>query len=212
MPFVTEELYHRLALLCGQERKTIMNAPYPVPGAISALRSPAAEEAMDTVFRVAASIRSLRASYLKGPLERHAPVVYIVCRNPAAAAVVATQTETICALARSSKTPPPAAIHTVPAGCAAPRGCATEVLDKDTEVHIFLAGIVDFSKEVSRLQKEVEGVKGRLDKLRGKMAMESYATKCPASTQAEDAERVKEMEGEIAVLAATIKQFEDGAD
>ena len=39
MPFVTEELYHRLQLLCGQPRSTIMLAEYPVPGALSALRS-----------------------------------------------------------------------------------------------------------------------------------------------------------------------------
>ena len=183
MPFVTEELYHRLQLLCGEPRSTIMNASYPVPGAITALRSSYAEEAMEILFKVSGSIRSLRAAYLKGALEKHAPSVYIVCRNPATAAIVSSQVETICALAKSSKTPPPAAVRLVPEGCAAPAGCATEILDKDTEVHVLLKGVVDFSKEVARLNKEYAGVQGRLDKLKGKMAMESYATKCPAATQ-----------------------------
>ena len=103
---------------------------------------------METLQKVAASIRSLRASYLKGPLERHAPVVYLVCRHPPTAAVVASQIDTIGALAKSSKSPPPAAVHMVADGCAAPRGCATEVLDQHTEVHILLRGVVDLSKEV----------------------------------------------------------------
>jgi hypothetical protein len=37
--------------------------------------------------------------------------------------------------------------------------------------------------EVTRLQKEVEGVKVRLDKLKGKMATESYATERAADMQ-----------------------------
>ena len=183
MPFVTEELFNRLAMLCGEPRSSIMNAPYPVPGAMSALRSAPAEDAMDLVLKVSASIRSLRASYLKGPNERHAPVVYLVCRNPATLATLSSQVETIGALAKSSKSPPPAAVLFVADGCSTPRGCATEVLDKHTEVHVLLKGVVDLSKEVVRLQKEAAGVQSRLDKLVGKMAMDSYATKCPAATQ-----------------------------
>ena len=183
MPFVTEELYQRLCLLTGEPRSTIMNATYPAPGAVAALRSTQAEEAMDTVEKVASSIRSLRAAYLRGPLEKHAPAVYVICRNPRTAAIVSSQVETICALAKSSKSPPPASLQLVPAGCDAPRGCGTEVLDMDTEVHILLKGVVDFSKEVARLQKDLGGVEGRLDKLKKKMAAADYATKCPAATQ-----------------------------
>ena len=183
MPFVTEELYHRLCLLTGEPRNTIMNASYPVPGGIAALRSAPAEDAMETVFKVSGSIRSLRATYLKGSLEKHAPEIYVVSRNAQTAAVISTQTETICALARSSKSPPPAGVQLVPVGCNPPRGCATEVLDKDTEVHIFLKGVVDFSKEVARLQKECGGVASRLEKLQKKMSAADYATKCPVATQ-----------------------------
>jgi len=210
MPFVTEELFHRLALLCGEARSSIMLEQYPMPGAISALRSPQAEDAMETLLKISASIRSLRASYLKGAHERHAPMVYLVCRDVATAATVRAQTETICALAKSSKSPPPAAVLLVPEGCSAPRGCVTEVLDQFTEVHLLLKGIVDLSMEAARLRKEVGCVQARLDRLRGKMAMENYATRCPATTQIEDHAKVTEMEGEIQLLTQTISQFMDG--
>ena len=88
MPFVTEELYHRLALLCGQPRTTIMNAAYPEPAPLAALRSKPAEDAMESIFKISGAIRQLRAAYLRGPLEKHAPVVYLVCRRAADAALV----------------------------------------------------------------------------------------------------------------------------
>jgi len=207
MPFVTEELFHRLALLTGEPRQTIMNSPYPEPGAVACLASPAAEATMDTVIRLAGSVRTLRATYLKGALERHAPLIYIVCRNAATSAVITSQNETICALAKSSKSPPPEAIHLVAGGCDAPRGCAMEVLDKDTEVHIYLKGIVDFSKEVARLQKEMAAVQGRLEKLQKKVSAPSYADKCPLATREEDAAKMAEAEAELATLAKACDGF-----
>ena len=183
MPFVTEELFQRLCLLTGEPRSSIMLASYPMPGAISALRSTQAEDAMECVFKVSGSIRTLRAAYLTGALEKHAPAIYIICRNARTAAIVASQHETICALAKSSKSPTIASLSLVPEGCSAPKGCATEILDKDTEVHIYLKGVVDFSKEVAKLEKELGVVSGRLEKLKTKMAAADYASKCPVATQ-----------------------------
>ena len=65
MPYVTEELFQRLAILAGNPRATIMTAPYPTPGGISALKSPRAEGEMRLVTHVAGCIRSQRAAYLK---------------------------------------------------------------------------------------------------------------------------------------------------
>jgi len=209
MPFVTEELYHRLALLAGKERSTIMLASYPEPGAVETWVSPRAEGAMELVMRMAASIRTLRSTYLKGPLEKHAPVVYVVCRSEADVALLRSQTETICALGKSTKSPPAAALHFVADGCSPPRGCATEVLDASLEVHVLLKGIVDFSKEVSRLQKEQGQIASRLEKLKAKMAKPDYATKCPAATQEEESAKAKAAEAELAALESAIKQFQD---
>jgi len=208
MPMVTEELYHRLALLCGQPRTTIMLAAYPEPGAVQCLRSPPAEDTMDVVLKLAATIRSLRANFLKGPLEKHAPVIYIVCRNKATAAIVASQNETLIALARSSKSPPAEAIRVITEGCEPPRGCSMEIIDSDTEVHIYLKGVVDFSKEVARLQKEMALVQGRLDKLLKKVAAPSYEEKCPQATRDEDAAKISECESELGQLAKAVAGFQ----
>ena len=157
MPFVTEELYHRLCLLTGEPRNTIMNASYPVPGGIAALRSAPAEDAMETVFKVSGSIRSLRATYLKGSLEKHAPEIYVVSRNAPTAAVISTQTETNCSLARSSKEPPPAGVQLVPVGCnpaAARRGPRQDTGASSSRVSSILEG---------RGSKGMRGVASRLE-------------------------------------------------
>ena len=86
------------------------------------LWSPRTQATMDLVLKVSQAIRSLRAQFLKGALEKHAPVLYVVARNAATAAVVASQNETICALAKSSKSPPPEAVRLVALGCEPPRG------------------------------------------------------------------------------------------
>jgi len=212
MPFVTEELFQRLQLLCGEPRSTIMNAPFPTPGAVSAWQSDRAEHAMDVVMSIAGSIRSLRSTYLKGALEKHAPQIFVVCRKPDVAAILSSQQETVCALAKSSKTPPPASVSLVPAGCTPPRGCAVDMVDKDTEVHILLKGVVDFTKEVARLEKEVGRVSGLYEKLKKKMDAPDYATKCPPSQQADDATKAGEQQAEIASLKALIANFQENQD
>jgi len=209
MPFVTEELFHRLAILVGQPRSTIMLAKYPEPGAVSAWLNPRAEAAMDLLQRVCGSIRSLRSKYLTGALEKHAPVVYVLSRRAAASATLHSQLETISALAKSSKAPPPAAVHLIPEGCSPPKGCATEVLDADLEVHVLLKGIVDFSKELTRMQKEVKVIGERLEKLKAKMAKPDYALRCPQATQDEEQAKAGAMEGELAAIAAAMAQFQD---
>jgi len=148
-----------------------------------------------------------RVSRVQGALEKHAPVVYVLCRELEDASIIATQRETIGALAKSTKAPPPAALHMVAEGCSPPRGCATEILSRSLEVHILLKGVVDFSKEITRLQKEMAQIKGRLEKLKAKMAKPDYATRCPAATQEDERAKAQAAEGELAALAAAIEQF-----
>mmetsp|Transcript_48882 Transcript_48882/g.121273 ORF Transcript_48882/g.121273 Transcript_48882/m.121273 type:complete len:446 (+) Transcript_48882:1-1338(+) len=208
MPFVTEELFQRLQLLCGEPRSSIMNSPFPVPGAISAWQSDQAEQDMDIVMKIAASIRLLRGNYLRGPLEKFAPQIYIVSRSPNVSAVVSAQVDTICALAKSSKIPPPASVELIPPGRDVPHGCAADIIDQYTVVHIMLKGLIDFSLEVARLQKDLKLVEGRHEKLKKKMDAPKYRSNCPASQQEEDAAKLLEIEGELESMRSVIATFE----
>ena len=212
MPFVTEELYQRLQLLAGEPRSSVMHAPYPKPEACALWRSARAEAAMGVVTKVAAAIRGLRGTYLKGALEKHAPPVYVVCKDKAVAATIAAQAETILILARSSKAPPPASLAVVADGCAPPRGCVTDQPDPSTEVHVLLKGVIDFGKEIERLRKDVKTKQTYLDKLKAKVGAKDYAARAPAATQEEDHKKIADTTDELASTAAAIKQLEEGLD
>jgi len=90
-----------------------------------------------------------------------------------------------------------------------PKGCAAEVLDGSLEVHVLLKGVVDFSKEVARLQKEATQITGRLEKLKAKMSKPDYAARCPQATQDEEQGKVVAMEAELAALEGAMLQFKD---
>ena len=211
MPFVTEELYQRLQLLCHQPRATVMLAAYPEPKACAMWASPKAEADMATITRLAASIRSLRGLYLKGALEKHEPACYVVCRDAAQAALLELHAQTVLVLARSSKAPPPASL-TVVAAADVPRGCVSESVSSSTEVHVLLKGVIDFAKEVQRLQKEQKTVQTYLDKLEAKVSAKDYASRAPAATQEEDRGKIADTKINLDNIRRAIKQFEDGQD
>ena len=72
--------------------------------------------------------------------------------------------------------------------------------------------VVDFSKEVARLDKEIGQVQGMLDKLHKKMTAANYVERSPASVQAEDAAKVAAKEGELKALNEAKAAFAAGAD
>ena len=51
-------------------------------------------------------------------------------------------------------------------------------------------------------------MQGRYDKLKKKMEAKDYASKCPASQQQEDADKLCDTEGELASLNAAIANFQ----
>ena len=210
MPFVTEELYQRLQLLAGEPRASVMVASYPEAAATASWRDQHAEDEMELVMRVAEKVRSVRSAYLKGPLEKHAPAIYLVCRNSDArvAATLRSQREAIGALAKSTKAPPPESITLLTDGEAPPRGCVAEIVDASLEVHVMLKGVIDFSKELVRLEKERGKVEAMAGKLKAKMSKPDYTTRCPAATQEEEQSKLVAMEGEIAAISTAMEQFQ----
>ena len=77
---------------------------------------------------------------------------------------------------------------------------------------MLLKGVVDFSKEVERLQKELKTKEAALEKLQAKRADPNYASRCPAATQQEEGEKEVGLLGEVQVLKTTMKQFAADAE
>ena len=153
----------------------------------------------------------LLPSTLQGALEKHEPACFVVCRDAAQAALLEQHAQTVLVLARSSKAPPPASL-TLVAAAAVPRGCVSEPVSSSTEVHVLLKGVIDFAKEVQRLQKEQKTVQTYLEKLEAKVSAKDYASRAPAATQEEDRGKIADTEVGLANIRQAIQQFEEGQD
>ena len=129
----------------------------------------------------------------------------------AQAALLEQHAQTVLVLARSSKAPAPASL-TLVAPADVPRGCVSEPVSSSTEVHVLLKGVIDFAKEVQRLQKEQKTVQTYLEKLEAKVSAKDYAARAPAATQEEDRGKIADTKVGLENIRQAIQEFEEGQD
>ncbi|CAI5485246.1 unnamed protein product [Closterium sp. Naga37s-1] len=154
MPFVTEELWQRLPKPADYSWPSIMLAPYPSP--VKEWADPDAEAMMATAESAVRSIRSLRMAYALQPKQR--PTAYAQCKSEAATAAVTAAVGEIKTLATLAE------LQVLPAGEAAPAGCAVAIVDESLSVHVLLRGMVDAKAEAQKLGKRKnETAKGMVD-------------------------------------------------
>ncbi|MBF0349117.1 MAG: valine--tRNA ligase [Magnetococcales bacterium] len=180
MPFITEELWLRVAPRAGRSGDSIMLAPWP--GAEAGLD--AAEEAvlqeMDWVIALVTVVRTLRAELDLPPgkglhmvvmgsdqsierLQRHERIISVLARLEGWSRV----------------------------GEAPGEECATGVLE-DLRIHIPLAGLMDMAAEALRLTKGLEKLARELETVEKKLANPSFLSR--AKPEVVGKERAKEGE------------------
>ncbi|MBM4285422.1 MAG: valine--tRNA ligase [Deltaproteobacteria bacterium] len=179
MPFITEEIWHKLPGAAG----SIMTAPYPVGD--PALMDPAAEAEMGLVMEAVTAIRNLKAemnvpaaaavevavlsdsAQALAMLERHAGAVRLLAR--------------VQTLSWNPDGGPPAA--SAKAVLAAPGGGSVELL-------MPLAGLIDFREEERRLNREMDKLSREMAQAQKKLANEDFLAKAPAEVVAREQERL----------------------
>ncbi|MGI9950884.1 valine--tRNA ligase [Moorellaceae bacterium AZ2] len=177
MPFITEEIWHHLP----GNRPSIMVSPWPQ--AQPELYDAAAEGAMTLIIEVIRAIRNLRSEMRVTP-GRKARVL-LVAQSSATRRVLEEARDYLAALARvepvevvaSLKRPPVKAATAVTGG---------------VEIYLPLEGLVDFQKEIARLEKELAAVQKELEQVRRKLSKPDFVAKAPVEVVAK--ERAKEEE------------------
>jgi hypothetical protein len=89
-----------------------------------------------------------------------------------------------------------------------PKGCTVSILSKDLECHLMLLGLVDFSKEIEKMEKQKELKETSIDKLQKTMALPGYATKAPPEKVDQDKAKLNEMQTELNVILQTIADLQ----
>jgi valyl-tRNA synthetase len=178
MPFITEEIWHKLPGTQGSIMKAVFPGDDP-----SLARDAAAEEAMQVVIEVITGVRNIRGEMNVAP--SLALKVALRTRETHIREVVEANTDMIVDLAKLE------AFH-IEASGEKPKASATAIINGAT-IFASLEGIIDIDKESARLQKEIDKLDKELAGVSKKLANESFLSKAPEEIVA----KVKEKHAQL---------------
>jgi valyl-tRNA synthetase len=165
IPFVTEEIWHRLP---GTEG-SIMNAVFPTESSAPFKNDPA-EKTMALVINIVTGIRNVRGEMNLSPSLALNAVVQ--AQEDATHRAIGPQKDLIVRLARLKSL-------SVDQGAERPRASATAVVE-GAAIYVPLEGVIDFSKETERLEKEIGKLVQELATVNKKLGNDSFLSKAPA--------------------------------
>jgi valyl-tRNA synthetase len=181
MPFVTEEIWQRLPKRRGHA-PSIMVERYPAPDSLSDRR---AEAEMDALMRAIEGARSVRGE-INLPPNQAVPLV-LVPRDVAARQLFETHRPAFLRLANASQ------VQVLSPGAPRPRKAAVHV-EPEIEVHLPLAGLVDFAAEEARVRKELQKLEGELAGIAKRLDNPGFLARAPADVVEKDRARAAELE------------------
>ncbi len=164
MPFVTEELWHHLP----GKQKCIMVSDFPEARPEHSFQE--AEKEIELLKTMVTGIRNIRAELGIHPGTRVKAV--FLPHSDLSLSVIKGHQDEISTLARVAE------MEQIASEDEKPRGAASFITE-DVEIFVPLAGIVDISQELEKLQKEKGKVEKELSKIQGKLNNENFLKKAP---------------------------------
>jgi valyl-tRNA synthetase len=195
MPFVTEELWGKLAADSGFKRPSLLiTAPWPeLPAAwIDA----AAEAEIGWLVDLVTEVRQVRAEANVPNSAR--PPLSLVGAGPVTRERVARHRDLILSLAR---------LESVREAEHAPKGAAPFVIGEATGA-LSIAEFIDVAAEKARLNKEIGVLDGDAEKTRRKLGNPDFVARAPEEVVEENRERLAEAEEAVGKLKAALQRLE----
>lgn len=195
MPFVTQEIW---SVLPGITDKELACQPFPArrPGC----RNPQAAKDMAFFQGVVGAVRTIRTELCIDPAKKLPLIIDTGDGGDSALAVLTGNAHLIAQLARIESAD-------IGPGKTGPRASGTAVVE-GARIFVPLKGIVDFSAEVARLDKELGKLDKQLAALKGKLAAPGFAGNAPADIVAAEQEKLAGLEdakGKLAELQERLK-------
>ena len=201
MPFLTEELWQMLPgtdsdlhnLAYQKAEKTVMLADFPIGD--HAQIDERAETEMQTVIDLISRVRNIRHEMNIKPGER---ISILIAANADLQTVFAQNEQQILKLARANDL-------SLTEKLEAPKASARAVLAGGAELAVPLEGLIDFAKEIDRLEKETAKLSGEAEKLTAQLANENFVSRAPAEKVEEIRVRVADIEQRMKTLNQTLE-------
>ncbi len=189
-PFITEEIWQRMAPLAGVTGETIMRQPYPVPD--TGKIDQAAIESMDWVKEFIVGIRKIRSGMNIDP-RKQLPVLL----EGGSATDKARLSENLHYIRSVGRVE---SVTWLNNGETAPE--SSTALVGDMKLLIPLAGLIDKDAEISRLKKELERKKSDLERCEKKLSNTDFVDKAPAAV-------IEKEKARAADLSSAIRNLEE---
>ncbi|MGE8044827.1 valine--tRNA ligase [Pseudomonas monteilii] len=189
MPFITEEIWQRIAPLAGMQGKTLMLQPWPV--ANESRIDSAAEGDIEWLKELMVGLRNIRAEMNIGP----GKPLPLFLKNASADDQRRLQ-ENEALLKKLAKVE---AFTVLGEQDEAP--LSATALVGDLQVLVPMAGLIDKDAELARLNKEIQRLQGEVQRVGGKLSNAAFVDKAPPAVI--DKERAKLAEAEQALANFT---------
>jgi len=189
MPYITEELWQKVAPLAGRHDKTIMLAPWPRTD--DALIDPGAVGEIEWLQKVVLEIRRIRSEMNLSPGQR---IPLLVSGSNADVAAIERHRAALGLLARIESVDPVADETEAPQ--------AATALVGSLKLFVPMAGLVDRDAELDRLDRQTAKLEQEITRIDGKLANESFVNKAPAAVVERERGKRDELEYSLAELRA----------
>jgi valyl-tRNA synthetase len=193
MPFITEELWQKVAPLAGKTGDTIMNQPFPV--ADESKIDDAAETELEWVKSFVTGVRRIRSEMDIAP-GKALPVLLQHASDDDKRIFNGNETF-ITTLAKLES------VQWLESSDTAPESATSLV--GEMQILIPLAGLIDKDAELARLDKEISKLATNLEKGNAKLSNSNFVDKAPAAV-------VEKERQHVADLAKAKQQLEQQAE
>lgn len=198
MPFLTEELWHRMPHYNTFSTPSIMLAPYPE---LSGWQNAEVEENMKLILEVVHKVRSTKASY--GLTNKNRPEIWVTAHVKSAKELLTKESFMIEFLGVVGEV----TVLSAEEEATIPKGCGFSVVTKEVGVNMKLLGYIDVIKEVAKLEKQQQGLLKQIEGTKKKMAIPNYETKVPVEVRQANTEKLETLEAQATQLADGLQKM-----
>ncbi|MEZ5499323.1 MAG: valine--tRNA ligase [Steroidobacteraceae bacterium] len=201
MPFITEEIWLKLAPLAGAHHESVMLADYPLTQ--NHARDLQAESEISWIQQFVMGLRQIRGEMDVSPGRRLS--IKIADASVDDRRLLAAHESLLRRLAALGS------IDVLPADAPAPPAAMANV--GLMRLLVPLAGLIEPAAERDRLQKRMQKLQKDLDRSRGLLAKDSFVNGAPAAVVQQERDRVTEFEallGKLRGQAAIVDRLIDG--